>query len=163
MAFNYDPRLAFGVLPAGLYPARLMEVLESTSPKGLPMLIMTFNIESEGGHRPIQGWISNPTNLYMLKTLAAALSSESQFEAGTFDPSKHLGAVVAVEIAFIRTAMFGDQNVITGYHSLPSPNFRKQADSIFTATRPQSPRVTPKNHDPASSDNSPCPEDDIPF
>ena len=117
MAFKYNPKDASSALPADKYPASIATCEEGTSKSSdNPMLTITFTVYTPaGGERTIYDYIVNPTTLWRMKRLAKAIGKATDFEAGTFNPSDHIGANLTLDLGVQEDDEHGDKNTVRGY------------------------------------------------
>jgi hypothetical protein len=165
MAFKYDPKLATEPFPPGRYLASLEGVAQSVSRRGLPTLLLDFDVVDGKRRRKIQGWITNPTNLIMLKELAIAFGEGNAFEVGSFDLALFVGRQLTIDLRLVETEMHGAQNVITHYLPATYPPVKYGPPKQRLEQRWS--QEIQKEHDPsqrekADKDDIPS-EDDIPF
>jgi hypothetical protein len=136
MTFKYDPAKAVRCLKDGIYTAWIKSITTANTRSGLPMLVMDFDVTDGECSRVARGWIINPLSLYLLRELAEAVEDLEAFDAGEFDPWRHLGSEISVELRTVQNDLYGEQNIITHYHrkrsidSRASPPPKDSVDDI---------------------------------
>lgn len=113
--WNYNPKDAENVLPAGDYAGVLDTVTQKTSKAGNPMLAVKWIVYHDGGTVELTDYIVNPSSLFKLKKIARAIGKESEFKAGTFDLADHLNSNVTLTLKVESQAGYDDKNVVRDF------------------------------------------------
>lgn len=113
--FDYNPEDATSCLPEGDATLAIKSCEDKTSRAGNDMAVITF--EAYVGERKglITEYVVNPTTLFKLKQIARALGADAEFDAGKFDPAKHIGETLAAVIAIESQDGFDDKNKVKKY------------------------------------------------
>jgi hypothetical protein len=125
--FDYNPADATSCLPEGDATLAIIKCEDKTSRAGNDMIVVTF--EAFVGDRKglVTEYVVNPSTLFKLKQIAKALGPKAvaEFDAGTFDPAKHIGETFAAVLAIESQDGFDDKNKVKKYlpanGSAPAP------------------------------------------
>lgn len=154
MGWNYNPKDAVQTLDAGDYPAIVSRV-EDTHSKvkedgtgGNPMRVVEFEVFAGDVATKLREYFveGQVVAVRRMKSLAAALSAERDFEAGTFDVSNHLQESLTVTLK-----VDGEFNKIAKFAPTAMGKSIPQTAPLRTARAGAKPNLAPLT------------DDDIPF
>ena len=112
---KYNPDDATTVWPKGAYTATIKDCKEKKSRAGNEMLELLLEVYNGASKSLVYDYIVNPSTIYKLKKLAKAVGKVDEFNAGTFDPAKHLDEPLMVMLDVEESDDFGDKNKVKAY------------------------------------------------
>jgi hypothetical protein len=131
--FKYDPNDATSCLPEGEATLAIKSAEDKVSRAGNDMIVVTFEAFSGDRKGLVTEYVVNPTTLFKLKQIAAALGPKAlaEFNAGKFDPATHVGETLRAVLAIESQDGFDDKNKVKKYlpaGSAPAASAPKQDD-----------------------------------
>jgi hypothetical protein len=105
------------LLPAGEYPARITEAVETTSKAGNEMIELLVAVRgADGGEREFRDWlVGNDRGALKLRHAAEAVGALEKYQAGEIGQADFPGHNVRVKIIVEKRRGYPDQNRIEDY------------------------------------------------
>lgn len=115
MTFMYDPKDGKKTFAKGEYEASIEHARETKSKSNNDMLEIKVAVYDGPRKQLITDYITAPAGVWKLDQIAAAIGCTEEFNSGTFDVTKHIGANLRVRLGIEESDKYGDQNKILGY------------------------------------------------
>jgi hypothetical protein len=171
MALTYYPKDAEKCLPAGDYQASLKHCEEKNSKAGNPMAVLTWEVYPDDSRPPVlvKDYIVLPDGTWKIKRLAQALSKETEFKNGFFQPEDEIGCSVLLQLKVEQQDGFDDKNAVKAYKSMgdktkSATETNRIANKAGSSVKEQWQRIAAKSEEDVQPNFAPAQDtEDIPF
>lgn len=126
---QYDSRDAVVCLNPGEYQGTLRKCEETTSKKGKPMAILTWEVYGDDRSVFLKEYIVVPDGVWKIRKLAQAWHKEAEFSANTFQPEDMIGENLTLVLKIESQEGFDDKNIISAYKP-----FERKLTEVTTTT-----------------------------